>query len=273
MRSPRRFLAGASGLVAISAVLAVMVLVAFLTSTFSFQAAPIALPGKDRHTVIAITCPYAPFFGIGGDEGREWRLIVSAFSDFGQQAQHLYVSYEDALHYFESDEVQGVWVCGGMGITGKNYYPSAPLLERRFVVATLAENDLEFEQLDTLAELEVGVHPDVLRVLQPQISPAVKGSQHLQVVANHVLLASLLFTGRIDALITEESVFDENLRLVPDSAHPEQPIRFHRSFKPVFPRIVFKDRALRDRFDQALKKISVTQPGDEREIANAGGKK
>jgi hypothetical protein len=262
MNSRRRYFVGAHRAAAISAVLAVMILVAYLTSNFSFNAAPNAVPGQDRHSTIAITCPYAPYFGVGGDEGREWRLIVAAFSDFGQKAQHLYVSFVDALRYFESDEVVGVWVCGGMGIPDKNYYPSAPLLERRFVVATLVETEIEIDQLDALAGMKVGIHPDVLRVLEPQITPALQISENLQEIANHVLLASLLFAERIDALITEESVFDENLRLVPRAANPAQPIRFHRFFRPVYPRILFKDQALRDRFDNALRKITTSQLGD-----------
>ena len=262
MKSPEKFLVGTRLAAIVSAVLFVLVLVAYITTTYRLRAAPNLAPEKDWHSTIAISCPYAPYFGVGGDEGREWRLIVSAFSAFGQKVQHLYVSFEDALRYFESDEVVGIWVCGGMGIPDKDYYPSAPLLERRFVVATLAEAELEFEQLDALAGFKVGIHPDVLRVLQPQIPQALQRSENLEEIANHVLLASLLFTGRIDALITEESVFQDNLRLVPRAADPAQPIQFRRPFEPVFPRILFKDRELRDRFDKALQRITISQTGD-----------
>ncbi|MGB5494001.1 MAG: hypothetical protein WBM97_05940 [Sedimenticolaceae bacterium] len=259
MKSPEHFLVDSRRAAIVFAVLLVVVLVAYLATAFRLKAAPNLVSEKDRHSLIAISCPYAPYFGTGGSNGREWRLIVSAFLEFGQQVQHLYVSYEDALRYFESDEVEGVWVCGGMGMPDMNYYPSAPLLERRFVVATLAETGLEFEQLDALEGYKVGIHPDVLRVLQPQ---TLQRSEDFEKIANHVLLASLLFTERIDALITEESVFNENLRLVPRAADPAQPIQFHLLFKPVFPRIMFKDQALRDRFDKALQKVTVSRIGD-----------
>jgi hypothetical protein len=262
MKSPKKYPVGAYRATIISGILAAIILVAYFTSAVRSRAAPNIVPEPDRHSVIAVTCPYAPFFGIGGSNGIEWRLIVSAFREFGQQVQHLYVSYEDALRYFESDDVEGVWVCGGMGIPDKGYYPSAPLLERRFVVATLADSEIEIEQLDALVEFRVGIHPDVLQVLQPQIPLALQRSENLEEIANHVLLASLFFTARIDALITEESVFNEHLSLVPRAADPTQPIRFHRLFEPVFPKILFKDRALRDRFDEALKKVTVSQIGD-----------
>jgi hypothetical protein len=263
MKSPEKFHLDNRRAAIASAVLVVAVLVAYLTTALRLKAAPDLVTEKNRHSMIAITCPYAPYFGTGGSNGREWRLIVSAFREFGQEAQHLYVSYEDALRYFESDDIEGVWVCGGMGIPENNYYPSAPLLERRFVVATLVEAELEFEQIDALAEVKVGIHPDVRRVLQPQLPEALQTSENLEEIANHVRLASLFFTDRIDALITEESVFNENRRFVPRVADPAQPIRFHRLFKPVFPRILFKDRALRDRFDAALQRISVGRMGDE----------
>lgn len=252
---PKRALLMAAAL----AVLATLVTISYFTRSVSIKAQPHPAPGFDRHAVIAITCPYPPYFGIGGENGIEWQLIVAAFADLGLMAQHLYVSHEDALRYFQLEKVTGVWVCGGMSISGEGYYDSLPLLERRFAVATLAEKELEFEQIETVFDVAVAVHPDVFQVLEPQLRKPSIESENVHKVANHALLASWLFTSRIDALITEESVFAENLRLVPNEADPGQPVRFHRLFESVYPRIVFKDEALRDRFNDALKETALYQ--------------
>ena len=262
MKLLKRYIMHTSGMLMGSAVVAVLVIAAYYTGTFGTKAESSLAVEPDRHVAIAITCPYAPYFGIGGESGTEWQLIVTAFADFGLHAKHLYVSYEDALRYFQSEQVKGVWICGGMGGPINGYFASAPLLERRFVVVTLAENEIEFEYLEMLANFQVGAHPDVLRVLQPQIKNRLEAAESFREIANHALLASLLFTGRIDALITEQSVFEMNLQSLPREADPSQQVHYHRLFESVYPRILFKDQALRDRFNEALKKTDISALSD-----------
>jgi hypothetical protein len=219
--------------------------------------------GKDHHAVLAITCPYAPYFGLSNGHGTEWELIAAALKAAGREAQHLYVTYEEGVRYTEMDFIAGVWVCGGMAVPENGFYASVPLLERRFVVVTLQSRDLAVDSLESLSELAVAIHPDVRRVLNPQLAPLLEArpETELRQIANHELLASLLTTGQLDAVITERSVFQESLKHVPTAADPEQPMTYHEFFQPIAPRILFKDRALRDAFDQAWQQL-VSQGGE-----------
>ena len=54
---------------------AVMVTIGYFTRNFSIEAQAHPDLGFDRHAVIAITCPYPPYFGIGGKNSIEWQLI------------------------------------------------------------------------------------------------------------------------------------------------------------------------------------------------------
>ena len=67
--------------------------------------------------------------------------------------------------------------------------------------------------------------------------------------------ATVDVTGKIDALVTEKSVFRESLRCVPEAAGPDQAVEFHEVFTPIAPRILFTDRDLRDRFDAAWQEL------------------
>jgi hypothetical protein len=80
-----------------------------------------------------------------------------------------------------------------------------------------------------------------------------------------------LFSEKTDALITEESVFQESLRLVPRAADPTRPVQFDRLFEPLHPRILFKDQALRDRFDEALEHVMASTSGDGSGNVEGGG--
>lgn len=210
----------------------------------------------DRHAVIAITCPYAPFFEFGNREGTEWRLIAAGFRETGQTAQYLYASYEDALRHFHSSQVTGVWVSGGMTGPSDGFYLSVPLVERHFVVTTMAANQQTVRDLKELATLRLAAHPDLLKVLAPQLGRLLQDADDLRQIPNHLRLTTLLFSGVVDALITEKSVFDETLRDLPPEADPSQQVRAHPLFEPVHPRILFRDEGLRDSFNAAWEKVT-----------------
>jgi hypothetical protein len=221
----------------------------------------LATKEHDRHAIIAITCPYAPYFSLGDDRGTEWRLIASALERAGRDPQSLYVTYEEGISYAKSRYVTGVWVCGGMHPPENGFFPSMPLLQRNFVVATLAANETTVDDLMALASMAVAIHPNVFRVLAPQLKPLESANYDFQQIGNHTLLASLLLTGKIDALVTEKSVFGESLKCIPEEAGPDQAVVFHEIFAPVSPRILFTDRDLRDQFDAAWQELTGDDKG------------
>ena len=246
---------------AAGAVIGVLVSILPVQPVFSEPSTVLPTQQHDRHAVIAITCPYAPYFSLGDDRGTEWELIASALERADREPQSLYVTYEEGITYAKSRYVTGVWVCGGMRPPENGFFPSTPLLPRNFVVVTLAANETMVDDVAALASMAVAIHPDVLRVLGPQLKPLESLSQNFQQIGNHTLLASLLLTGKIDALVTEKSVFRESLRCVPEAAGPDQAVVFHEIFAPVSPRILFTDRDLRDRFDTAWQELTEDDKG------------
>jgi hypothetical protein len=209
---------------------------------------------EDRHAVIAIPCPYAPYFDVGDHQGSEWDLIAAALKSSGREPQNIYVSYEDAIQYAKADFIAGVWVCGGMEIPDSGLFPSEPLLARQFVVVTLESRDVNVDGIGSLSSLSVATHPNIFRVLRPQLDELIGAGKAIQEIPNHLLLASLLITGRVDALITERSVFEHSLRQLSEEGNPAQATSYYTLFAPVPPRILFKDVTLRDRFDIAWRK-------------------
>ena len=181
-----------------------------------------ALQPNDRHAVIAIPCPYAPYFDAGDNPGREWDLIATALQSSGREAQSIYVGYEEALRYAKADFISGVWVCGGMEIPDSGLYSSDPLLERQFVVVTLESREVNIDGINSLNSLAVATHPNIFHVLRPQLGELVDEGDRIQKIPNHLLLASLLTTGQIDALITEKSVFEHSLQQLAEEERPAE---------------------------------------------------
>jgi hypothetical protein len=117
----------------------------------------------------------------------------------------------------------------------------------------MAANQHTFRDLRELATLKLAAHLDLLKVLAPQLGHLLQDTDDLRQIPNHLRLTTLLFSGAVDALTTERSVFDETL---PPEADPSQQVRDHQIFEPVHPRILTRDEGLRDSFNAAWEKVT-----------------
>lgn len=210
-----------------------------------------------RHFTIGVTCPFAPFFEktTRTAEGIQWNLITDAFAKNGLVAQPLFLNYKDALQAFENDLIQGIWLCGGMKHPENGFFESTPLLPWNFVVLTLKDRGISINGIDNLRQLQTGIHPDAFLALDKGPSLKVLSNPNLKQISNHVLLETMLFAGKIDALIVEPRVFEYYRRSVPSLANPDQTIVAHHIFDPVYPVIVFKEKDTRDKFNASWEAI------------------
>ena len=215
-------------------------------------------PHAHLHSVIAITGPCAPFLESGKSDDRELRMISAAFALLEQEAQFIYVLYDEAVAYLEEGEADGIWIPASTRRPANGYFSSSPLIEKEIVAITLAAEQQPAAAADSLdfSKAGVGIHPDILEIVKPQFEKRMLNSDSWKILSNHVLLSSLLFIGEIDVLISEESIFRQSLQKVPENANPSQQYSVSRAFEPFHPVILFRDQQLRDRFNAAWKQAA-----------------
>ena len=215
-----------------------------------------------HHFVIAVTCPFAPFFEVEERNGKgvEWEYITKAFSEFHLVAQPVFLHYDEALSAFSADIVESVWLCGGMKRPDNGYFISYPLLPREFIAVSLEQRALAINGIEDLVKLKTGIHPDVLLALGQNLSQEVLSNAELTQISNHVLLEAMLFSGSLDAIIMEKTVFAYYRQQVPSMANPEQPVAIHPIFQPVYPVLVFKDKDVRDKFNASWQALTDQVP-------------
>ena len=66
-----------------------------------------------------------------------------------------------------------------------------------------------------------------------------------------MLLASLFYTEDIDAWITDKSFIDYCKKRLPDNVDTSPEIEYHDIFQPIPRNLLFKNKNLRDRVNQA----------------------
>lgn len=248
-------------LVTIAVFTAVLLGWVFFSTDDLSRAAQVSPAGKhekhtDHHFEIGLTCPFAPFFERNDNVvGLEWRLLEKAFADINLIAQPIFLNYNEAMNAFELGLIQGVWLCGGMKRPDNGVFISTSLLPRNFVAVTLEERGITVDSIGDLSMLRTGIHPDLFVALDKDSSLALLSNPDLRHVSNHVLLEALLFAGEIDAIISEQRVFEYYRREVPALAKPDQKVTIHPVFPPVRPVIAFKEKDIRDRFNASWKAL------------------
>jgi len=204
---------------------------------------------------IAVSCAEPPYYKFDGIEGREWELVSTALSNAGHKARLYYLDVAEGFLALQKGMVDAVWVCCNIQVPPDGYYLSAPLLSRQIVAITLASNNLQIDTVEDLAEKTVAFHPSLHATMEPEITKITAINPLFQSVSNHELLAMFLYSGRINVLISERSVFDYHRQRLSLRVDTDQLVIFHEIFPVQYPRLVFRDKVLRDEFDRAWKNL------------------
>lgn len=204
---------------------------------------------------IAVSCAEPPYYKFDGIEGREWELVSAALSNAGHKARLYYLDVAEGFLALQKGMVDAVWVCCNIQVPTNSYHLSAPLLPRQIVAITLASNNLQIDTIEDLAGKMAAFHPSLHATMEPEIKRIVAINPLVQSVSNHELLAMFLYSGRIEVLISERGVFEYHRLRVSPRTDTEQPIVFHEIIPVQYPRLVFRDRILRDEFDRAWKNL------------------
>ncbi|MGB5426402.1 MAG: hypothetical protein WBN95_06390 [Gammaproteobacteria bacterium] len=104
------------------------------------------------------------------------------------------------------------------------YYLSAPLLSRQIVAITLASNNLQIDTVEDLAKKTVAFHPSLHATMEPEIKKITAINPLFQSVSSHELLAMFLYSGRINVLISERSVFEYHRQRLSPRVDTDQPV-------------------------------------------------
>jgi polar amino acid transport system substrate-binding protein len=205
--------------------------------------------------MVAVSCYQPPFFLTNGDGGTEWQLIVSALSKAGNVSPlAVYMSQEEAIQALERGVVEALTVCpGDEGKDYEGWHVSAPLLPREIIAVTLADQARTIQTPADLQGLRICSHPSIRAVLGDALPRDVELKSEFQQTENYMLNMIRMFGQEVDVLICERSTFEYFRQRLPQSALYGQDITVHKIFPTKPTRLVFRDPALRDKFDTALK--------------------
>lgn len=138
----------------------------------------------------------------------------------------------------------------------KAYYSDSHVTYRNTVI-TLAKNNITITRIEDLAGKSVVAFQNAALYLGPAFKAMAEANPYYKEEARQIVQPTLLFLGRVDAVVTDRFIFgwfanDSEVKAKVDTS---QTIRFHPIFPPTDYHVAFRDAYLRDSFNRGLKQL------------------
>ena len=230
------------------------------------MAATLLLSGTDacaRKLRVGIGFAIPPYVISQEDAGLEVDVIRSAMRAAGLEAQFVYLPNLRLPLAYAEEEVDCLAITLGYELEGqtgrKTWYSGSTVTFQNYAVS-LADRGLHVDSIPDLTKYDVLGFQDADNYLGPDFAAMTAGNARYKELSDQALQVRMLFSGRVDVIISEGRVFHYWLNrlkssTVAKSVNLNQDVAFSRLF-PAQPRgVAFADKHLRDRFNEGLAAI------------------
>lgn len=214
------------------------------------QAAAIAAPIEVR---VGMGLSKPPYIMESGDSGMEYEIAEKALAAGGCKMIPLQFPPARALALLRAGQLDAMLTVDE-GIGGNDYF-SDPYLTYRNVAITLASRHIELKSIEDLRSYSVGAFQNANAILGPRFKAVAASHPHYKEYPQQIIQDKMLFTGRIDVAVGDQLIFRYFSTRLEPSIDGRQQLVFHYIFPPNPRKAVFRDSALRDRFNEGLRTI------------------
>ena len=212
---------------------------------------------------VGIGFAIAPYVLRDRDAGLEVDLLRAAFAASGLEAEFVYLPNLRLPLAFADKEVDCLATSVGYDVAGRTGCPafySVPTLTFRNQAVALEHRHLPIDSIDDLRGYVVLGFQDAANYLGREFAAMTRGNDLYSELSDQSLQVRMLFSGRVDVVISERRVFlywRNRLRSSPagQALDLDQDVRFN----PIFPaqerQAAFVRESLRDRFNKGLEAI------------------
>ena len=198
-----------------------------------------------------------PYLIAGTRDGIEYDIIEGTLSLAGYRLEPRFYPLSRMQALYRSGELDAAaTVTENTGLPGCY---SAPYIAYRHAAITLAARKLEINSITDLGHYSIATFQTARTELGEDFRAMADANPHYQEVSPQVLRNNMLYTGHVDVVVGDPTIFRYLNREVPSWIDTHQAITVHPIFPPHPYKIVFADKQVCERFNAALKQF-VTSP-------------
>lgn len=197
-----------------------------------------------------------PYIFEGEARGLEYEIVTAALREAGVQVEVRHAPAERLAAMLNSgtlDAVAGLDSDGG----GKRYLSQRYLSSQAMAVA-LARDGLEINSVADLQRYSVNAFQRARYALGQEFSQVAQAHPQYRESSSQITGGLMLYAERVQVAIIDPLVFAHLREQMDERVSTAAPLRWYRIFEPLHYQVSFRDRGLRDRFDQGLTRLKET---------------
>jgi polar amino acid transport system substrate-binding protein len=194
-----------------------------------------------------------PYIMESGREGLEYEIAEQAFAAAGYKMLALQFPPVRGLAMQRAGQLDALLTVDE-GIGGKDYF-SEPYITYHNVATTLASRRIQLKGVEDLAIYSVAAFQNASVILGDRFKGVVAHHPNYQEHSQQITQNRLLYTGRVDVVVGDRLIFNYFRSRLDPQIDTTQAVTFHAIFPRNPRKAVFRDAALRDRFNAGLKTI------------------
>lgn len=220
----------------------------------AFAAAALAAPAVapiEVHVGMGLSKP--PYIMESGRDGIELEIAQQALAAGG--CKMIGVQYPPArglalLRVGQLDGLLGV----DEGIGGNDFF-SDPYLSYQNVATTLTSRHIQLKRIEDLADYSVAAFQNASALLGDRFKALTAHHRDYREYPQQIIQNKLLYSGRVDVVVGDRLILRYFSTRMEAPIDARQALTFHAIFPPNPRKAVFRDAAVRDRFNAGLKII------------------
>ncbi|AMC36091.1 substrate-binding periplasmic protein [Janthinobacterium sp. B9-8] len=184
--------------------------------------------------------------------GLELDIVQAALSAEKLQMKVVFLPPARMLHMFKNSQLDAITTVNeGSHLVG--YWSDSHIFYQNYAI-TLASRAITIKKMSDLAGHSIAAFQNAKLALGSEYAAAIMQASY-QEIPNQLTQNKLLYTGRVDVVIGDRLIFEYLNRLLPSRVDAQQTLQFSAIFPATHYKVLFRNRDLRDRFNQGLATI------------------
>jgi polar amino acid transport system substrate-binding protein len=207
-----------------------------------------------REIKVAVGLSLPPYVLQKTNSGMELDVVNQALAAAGHTIKPVYLPFARVPVAMQEGEVDAaITVNESSGI--KASYSDSHITYQNFAI-TLTKSNLKIGSIDDLAKHSVAAFQNAKLYLGDKFAAMANANKAYSEHAEQVKQNKMLYTGRVDVVVGDRNIFKYfNNDAKQEGVNVSEPVSYHEIFPPTPYKVAFRDAALRDAFNAALKKM------------------
>ena len=214
----------------------------------------LSAPAAAKEVTVAVGLSLPPYVIQESNAGMELDVVSQALADAGHTIKPLYLPFARVPVAMQDGSADAaITVSESSGI--KAAFSDSHITYQNFAIS-LSKNALKIGKIEDLGAYSIAAFQNAKLYLGDKYKAMADANKRHNELSQQVKQNLLLYSGRADVVVGDRNIFKYyNKYAKNEGADIAQEVTYHEVFPPTPYKVAFKDQAIRDSFNAALKKM------------------